>query len=133
MLANAPAASAPRAGECPLNRVPRAPRFRIRLEVHWWLASDLERGIGVTENVSRSGVLFRAERALDLNIPIKMILVLPGTVAGEPPGRLRCHGHTVRVVWPPVPSMRPVVAATVGDYRLSTLEMSHPRAEFQEA
>lgn len=122
ILANAPATSTsiPQLGECPLGRVPRAPRFRVHLEVRYWIAGDVDWRIGLTHDISRSGVLFGVHSAVGPKTPVKMILTLPGSVAGEPPGRVRCHGHTVRGVWPAVPGGRPAIAATVGEYRLLT-------------
>ena len=72
----------------------------------------------MTENISRSGILFRPERPVEPKTPVEMILVLPGGVAGEPPSHLRCRGEIV-------PSeaegsdTAPVAAAAVDDYRLT--------------
>jgi hypothetical protein len=52
---------------------------------------------GRTENISRSGILFRGPNMGEPSAAIEMILTLPdvGTGAG---GRALCSGHIVRVV-----------------------------------
>ena len=64
-------------------------------------------------------MLFQGDRVLDPNVPIRVILVLPSSVAGEPLSRVRCDGQTVRAVLPRIPSVRPAIAATVRDYLLA--------------
>ncbi len=62
-----------------------APRFSVNLTMQYRRRGDTEWLPATTENVSRLGVLFRAFRAVDLETPIELLLVLPGAVSGEPP------------------------------------------------
>lgn len=107
------------AGEGPQDGVPRAPRFRVHLEVQYRISGDLHWHIGVTRNVSQSGVLFGAKRAVGLKMPVKIIFILPGSVAGEPATRVRCDGQTVRVELPRAAHECPAIAATGGGLRVS--------------
>ena len=102
----------------PPSGIPRASRFVVRLQVRYRTAGDLDWGVGVTVNISRSGVLFRPERVVEPKMPIDMILALPGGVAGEPPSRLRCQGEVVRTTPAAEADVPPNVAAAVGDYHL---------------
>ena len=92
--ANAQPMDEARAGEP--ERVPRHARFEVRLAISYRQRGDTDWRTSTTENVSRSGVLFRADGPLDPQTPLELMLTLPGTVAGEPPSRLRCDGHVVR-------------------------------------
>ncbi len=103
----------------PPNGIPRASRFGVRLQVRYRTAGDLDWRVGFTINISRSGVLFRPEGVVEPKMPIDMILVLPGGVAGEPPSRLRCQGEVVRTTPGAEADVPPTVAAAVGDYRLT--------------
>ena len=98
--------------------IPRASRFVVRLLVRYRTAGDADWRIGMTENISRSGILFRLERPVEPKTPVEMILVLPGGVAGEPPSHLRCQGEIVRSE-ADRSDMAPAAAAAVDDYRLS--------------
>lgn len=73
---------------------------------------------GTTENISRSGVLFRTEGALRVDTPIEMRLVLPvgGEVQQLP--ELFCSGHIVRTVVDPRKDQRPAFAAAITRYRI---------------
>ena len=96
---------------------PRASRFSVQLEMRYRAAGDRQWRFGHTRNVSRSGVLFSADAPLDPETPVELVLVLPGTVAGEPSSRLRCRGQVVRTTG----EQPSYVAAAVVDYRLANV------------
>ena len=73
---------------------------------------------GMTENISSSGVLFLADRALELNTPVEMNLIMPPQIVGSAATRVVCFGRVVRTVPPPTPDARAAVAATIAGYRL---------------
>ena len=52
---------------------------------------------GTTVNISRSGVLFQAEIALQPQTPLEMLLELPTEIAGELPANVICCGPVVRI------------------------------------
>jgi hypothetical protein len=97
--------------------IPRASRFSVQLEIRYRGARDRQWRVGHTRNISRSGVLFSADAPLDLETPVELVLVLPGTVAGEPPSHLRCRGQVVRTT----DEQPPYVAAAVSAYRLASV------------
>lgn len=98
---------------------PRASRFQVRLEVRYRLEGDTEWRSGLTENVSRSGVLFRSPLTAEPKTALDLILVVPGGVAGEPPSRLRCHGEVVRIETCADEEMVSRLAAMVTNYELA--------------
>ena len=67
--------------------------------------------------MSRSGILFRADRVLKRSTTIQMSFILPVSVKGGGPGELLCRGSVVRTV-PAAGKKRPGVAATIQQYRL---------------
>ena len=97
--------------------VARASRFSVQLEMRYRTAVDRQWRPGQTRNVSRSGILFHADAPIPPETEVELELVIPGTVAGEPPSRLCCAGNTVRMTDDASPS----VAATVDEYRLGVL------------
>src|SRR5712691_6789158 len=52
---------------------------------------------GQTENISRSGILFRGPQMSEPNAAIELVVQFPETGAG-PGGRALCSGHIVRLV-----------------------------------
>ena len=94
----------------------RALRFQARLMTRYRTPGSVDWHDGVTENLSRSGVLFRSICPLQPKTPIDMYLTLPtGTAEGSGP-RLRCQGKIVRVQPPETAGMLPRVAAAVDTY-----------------
>ncbi len=51
---------------------------------------------GRTENISQSGVLFRAAEPMELETPVEMLLDMPAEVAGDAAGASMCRGRVVR-------------------------------------
>src|SRR5712692_1167419 len=80
----------------PPPRVPRAPRFAVPMSMLYRAAGDPGWREGRTENVSRSGVLFRAEQLMEPNTSIDMVLMLPIEIAGDAAGTTMCRGRIVR-------------------------------------
>ena len=97
----------------------RAERFTLRLEVRCRPRPDGNWQVGHTENLSRSGVLFRPGTPLDQDVPLDLIIVLPGDMTGEPPSRFRCQAKIVRQQ----PSTRagetPAIGVRVDGYSLT--------------
>ena len=93
-----------------VNRAPRYPlhvplRYRVVGEKHW--------SSGSTENISRSGVLFQGEHALEVNTLIEM------KVALAPTGVVKCKGSIVRKVSPSEAGIS-ILAATIDEYRMGS-------------
>jgi hypothetical protein len=78
----------------------RARRFPIHIPVRYRLASSPEWFEAYTENVSRSGVLFRTEHAFEPTTPLDLRLELPPVDNGERVrGEVVCKGEVVRTDW----------------------------------
>jgi hypothetical protein len=73
---------------------------------------------GTTENISRSGVLFRAPDLLDLNTPIEMRVALPVGPSPERFPEVLCRGRIVRTMDVSADEPRPALAAEITDYHL---------------
>jgi hypothetical protein len=99
--------------------------FRVLGEEEWREA--------VTENVSRSGVLVRAEKALPERAAVEIRMALPSQIPGTRGANIICHAQVVRTVEPaPIQSGpnhdplapsgaegRPGYAATICEYSLT--------------
>jgi hypothetical protein len=70
---------------------------------------------GRSENISRTGVLFRVEQLIDVGAPVEMSLDLR-QVTAVPSAEIVCHGRVVRVVPPDDAHPLPAVAASIADF-----------------
>lgn len=101
----------------------------MKLTLRCRLAGSVDWKTGQTDNIRKSGVLFRTEHSGPLfrrhmravpQQPFKLVLELPTTNPHPPVSRVRCLGEVVRTAGPEAPDMLPTVAATVHDYRLAS-------------
>lgn len=92
----------------------RARRFDFSLPFRYRSVGEKEWHEGVTENISRSGVLFRTPHILDVGTPVEMTFRLP---AGPSTPPIRCRGRVVRTVLPGRFQSPPGMAATISAYR----------------
>lgn len=102
----------------PATGKPRAPRFAVALPMRYRTPTDAAWQPAVTENISRSGVLFRTERPPSLRTAVEIVLELPSLVPGVTPGDIVCLGDVVREQ--PGDERAAAVAVAVGSYRLKT-------------
>jgi hypothetical protein len=95
----------------------RASRFSI--EIPFYFRQPGERGWieGKTDNISRSGVLFRTSEVLEERTPVEMYFAFPLEVQGRPGARVTCRGQIVRTVPPDSEDALPALAATISRYR----------------
>ncbi len=104
----------------PQNGVPgdarRAPRFVIQVPMRYRAIGQVNWLEGKTENISRSGVLFRGEGPVDPNRPVEMTFILPVEISDEAPAEVICFGHVVRKVSSSDVEARPALAAMIEDY-----------------
>jgi PAS domain S-box-containing protein len=94
----------------------RAQRFKLQLPLKYrplgqagWLA-------GTTENISRSGLLFRAEETIAPNVQLEISLVLPAEIAGLSDAEVLCRGEVVRAIDAEGPTLHPALAAKILQY-----------------
>lgn len=99
----------------PNSRKARAPRFAIPMWMLYRTAGDPRWRAGRTENISRTGVLFRSEELMEVNTSIEMLLAMPSEILGDAAGTTMCRGRVVRAVTPAAFEDRPAVAAAILD------------------
>lgn len=107
----------------------RAPRFSLQLPVHYRPLGGSAWSDGITENISRSGVLFRTATILEINTPIEMRVVLPIGTSPERFTEVVCTGRVLRTVGVSGADARPGLAAAITDYRLEPPERDTNRED----
>ena len=95
----------------------RAQRFKLNLPLKYREIGDRDWRVGTTENISRSGMLFRAEELISPNVQLEINLVLPPEIAGLAATEVMCRGEVVRTVEAESPAMSPALAAKILQYR----------------
>jgi PAS domain S-box-containing protein len=95
----------------------RAQRFKLNLPLKYRQIGQRDWRMGTTENISRSGLLFRAEELIAPNVQLEINLVLPAEIAGLASAEVMCRGEVVRTVEAETPSMSPALAAKILQYR----------------
>ena len=102
--------------------IARAPRFPLMLSMLYRPSGESAWHAARTENISRSGVLFRGERPLDLYARVEMAFVLPAKVSGQTEAHVICSGRVVRVAAVPSGDAGVPVAAAITEYRFANSE-----------
>ena len=95
----------------------RAQRFKLNLPIKYRQIGERDWRVGTTENISRSGMLFRAEDLISPNVQLEINLVLPPEIAGLAAAEVMCRGEVVRAVEAESPAMSPALAAKILQYR----------------
>jgi hypothetical protein len=103
----------------PKRLVPRAPRFALKMPVLFRPVGTDEWRQGLTENVSRSGVLFRTAEAIHPRTPLEIKLVLPLEIGGQAAANVHCRGEVVRAVEPGLDSQPGEAAVAIFDYQFA--------------
>jgi PAS domain S-box-containing protein len=94
----------------------RATRFDLHLPLKYRLVGESGWREGTTENISRSGMLFRAEEFVAPNAQLEINLVLPAEIAGLAAAEVVCRGEVVRTVETGVGAVSPTLAAKILQY-----------------
>jgi c-di-GMP-binding flagellar brake protein YcgR len=94
----------------------RAQRFSLQLPLKYRPLGEENWHSGTTENISRSGMLFRAEEVISPNVQLEINLVLPREIAGLSAAEVVCRGEIVRSVESREPTMSPAIAAKILQY-----------------
>jgi len=98
------------------SHLPRAERFAIPIAILYRSPGELDWRPGLTENISRSGVLFRADARIEPHTLLELMLDLPTMIAAPATGSALRRGRVVRAVPPTLLDTRPAVAATFVDF-----------------
>jgi hypothetical protein len=95
----------------------RPQRFAIAMPVYFRRLEEITWQEGRVENISRSGILFRAAQPVEPNTRVELRFDLPAEVGGEPGAHVVCVGEITRVIPSPMPDEPPILAASISDYR----------------
>jgi PAS domain S-box-containing protein len=95
----------------------RAQRFNLHLPLKYRQLGEQDWRQGTTENISRSGMLFRAEEMISPNVQLEINLVLPVEIAGLTSAEVICRGEVVRILAPGEKTTSPALAAKILQYR----------------
>ena len=95
---------------------PRAPRFALELPVLYRRHGAEQWEEGRMRNISRSGLLFSAERAFSVNTRIELTFTLPRVIPNEPPGAVRCQSQVARSFPLGAEKGQHAVAVSIMDY-----------------
>lgn len=95
----------------------RAQRFAIQTSLRYRVSGQMNWYEGRTENISRSGVLFRGEHLVEPNTPVEMRFVLPAEISDRVSAEVTCRGYIVRKVLPSGTETFPALAAAILAYR----------------
>ncbi len=103
--------------ETTLSGLERAPRYEIQMGMRYRASGETEWHEAETENISRSGVLFRVGQELRVTALVEMRFTLPLGKAGKEGAEVLCQGWIVRSAQPPASEKLRVMAAKILDYR----------------
>ncbi len=96
----------------------RARRFAIQIRLRYRLNGGSKWWKGTTENISRSGVLFRGEEFAEPKTPLELTFVLPKEISGARPVEVMCKGTVIWSERPREPGKLPSLATTISQYRI---------------
>jgi PAS domain S-box-containing protein len=108
------------------NSSSRAQRFTLHLPLKYRPVGEAGWRSGTTENISRSGVLFRGEELVQPHVVIEINLVLPAEIAGLSAAEVVCRGEVVRTVQAEDSALNPALAARILQYHFRGSQI--PRA-----
>lgn len=103
---------------------PRAERFPIHMTLRFRAPGETRWMQGEIENISRSGVLFRAPKLAELNTPVELKFSLPVEAGGERGAEVVSVGRIVRTILPPSSDTYPAAAVKFLNYRMLRREDS---------
>jgi hypothetical protein len=96
---------------------PRASRYAIHTLLRFREKGTAEWHEGQTINISRTGVLFQADKNLPPKSLLEMQIVLPFELGGELQANVRCWGPVVRSDQDAAEQGRVALAASIRRYR----------------
>jgi CheY-like chemotaxis protein len=100
-------------------RIPsyRAQRYKMELPLRYRPIGEAQWRDGVTENISRSGLLFRVAESLPTAVQLEISMELPPEIAGLASAEVVCRGEIVRTVAAESAAMTPSLAAKILQYQ----------------
>ena len=126
IVADPTIAALPILEECPSRGIVRAPRYRVTLPLLYRWRGESNWHSGTTENLSRSGILFRLQERLTAvgdatsrPTVLDLSLQLPLNEGGLALPAVECRGTVVRFRTPDASWLKPTVAVAVDGYRVA--------------
>ena len=95
----------------------RAHRFSLQMEIRYRPCEEEAWDVGATENISRSGVLFKAKSLMQPGTPIELVLALPAEIDGVPAAHIACLGRVVRALQGESAPAFPTIAVEISEFR----------------
>ena len=96
----------------------RARRYGIQVHLRYRLNGASKWWKGTTENISRSGVLFRGEEFAEPKTPLELTFVLPKEFFAGRPAEVICKGTVIWSERPREEGKFPSLATTISHYRI---------------
>ena len=97
-------------------QVPRAVRIPLQIPLLFRHLEETDWFLGITLNISQSGVWYCSSRVIAVETPIKMKYTLPVKLAGKQGMEVICEGQIVRAVTPSTVGGQAYLAAKIVDY-----------------
>lgn len=97
--------------------VPRARRLKLDIPLRYRVNKTSTWYEGIIENISQSGVLFNGPQELPVNALIEMVFEMPEEISGQKNSNVVCQGRVMRSKDPTKTDDRPVLAASIVDYK----------------
>jgi PAS domain S-box-containing protein len=94
----------------------RAQRFKLNLPLRYRLVGEEDWQQGTTENISRSGLLFRGKEMLQPASQLEISMMLPAEIAGLSAAEVVCRGEIVRTIEAENGTTNPALAAKILQY-----------------
>lgn len=94
----------------------RAPRVRAQVPLHFRELGGFGWKTGTTENISQSGVLFKADKIIKVGTPIELQYSPPAQINWATSSQVSCRGTIVRNQAPPSPADKAACAAKIATY-----------------
>jgi len=113
------------AGEAPRT----AQRYQIQMPLRYRVGGEAEWLEGWSENISRTGILFRAAHLVAVNTPVNLSFALPVKMSGESGAGVSCKGVIVRSLPPASIGGSPVLAARILNHHFMRNKMSSTRKQ----
>lgn len=101
------------------NWVPRARRLRVHLPLEYREKGTEAWHTGSVENISQSGILFRASEVLTHDTDVELVFEMPEEITGQRNSRVLCQGYIVRAIRGPAAKgshPNPAIAAAISGY-----------------
>jgi hypothetical protein len=97
--------------------ISRARRYEIGTSIRYRVRGEREWHEGVTENISISGMLIRADRSLDPRTAVEMRFFLPVELDGECAAEVFCRGLVIRSSKCRIPANTVTIAVKIAHSR----------------